>query len=276
MKRLIIIAGLLGICSPLLAQQLPAITQSRRDREDKKNEKRQRINEILKHEEEGEPSYQKHAVWGFKMNHDGYGLSYELGKMKSPYKASLLQFELNEKKHPKEEKQSTGSSLQGGFIVLGNPFVYGKINHFYQLKGAYGQQVMIGNKGNKNGVAVYGIYAGGLSLGLLRPYYIDVQPPPGRVRTIKYSPNDSAAFLGPYIVGGTGIATGWSDVAIAPGLHAKAALRFDWNRFNNALSALEFGFNVEFYPKKIEQMARVDGQNLFANGYLSLVFGRRK
>jgi hypothetical protein len=65
-------------------------------------------------------------------------------------------------------------------------------------------------------------------------------------------------------------------VAIAPGLHAKAALRFDWNRFNNALSALEFGFNVEFYPKKIEQMARVDGQNLFANGYLSLVFGRRK
>jgi hypothetical protein len=275
-KRLIIIAGLLGICSPLLAQQLPAITQSRRDREDKKNEKRQRINEILKHEEEGEPSYQKHAVWGFKMNHDGYGLSYELGKMKSPYKASLLQFELNEKKHPKEEKQSTGSSLQGGFIVLGNPFVYGKINHFYQLKGAYGQQVMIGNKGNKNGVAVYGIYAGGLSLGLLRPYYIDVQPPPGRVRTIKYSPSDSAAFLGPYIVGGTGIATGWSDVAIAPGLHAKAALRFDWNRFNNALSALEFGFNVEFYPKKIEQMARVDGQNLFANGYLSLVFGRRK
>jgi hypothetical protein len=275
-RRFIVTAVLLGLCSPLLAQQLPPRSDSRRDREDKKNEKRQRINEILKHEEEGEPSYQSHSVWGFKLNHDGYGISYEIGKMKSPYKATLLQFELNEKKHAKEEKQSTGSSLSGGFIVLGNPFVYGKINHFYQLKGAYGQQIMIGNKGNKNGVAVYGIYSGGLSLGLLRPYYIDVQAPPGRTQTIKYSPKDSAAFLGPYIVGGTGIATGWSDVSIAPGLHGKAALRFDWNRFNNALSAIEFGFNFEYYPKKIEQMARVEGRNMFINGYLSLVFGRRK
>lgn len=276
MRRFIVIAGLLGITSPLLAQQLPARTDARKDREDKKNEKRQRINEILKHEEEGEPSYRSHTVWGFKMNHDGYGGSLELGKMKSPYKATILQFELNEKKHAKEEKQSTGSTLSGGFIVLGNPFVYGKTNHFYQLKGAFGQQVMIGNKANKNGVAVYGIYAGGLSLGLLRPYYIDVQTPPGQTRTIKYSAKDSSAFLGPYIVGGTGIATGWSDISIAPGLQGKAALRFDWNRFNNALSALEFGFNFEYYPKKVQQMAMVDGRNLFVNGYLSILFGRRK
>ena len=74
MSRIIIIAGLLGISSQLFAQQIPGRVDSRRDREDKKNEKRQRINEILKHEEEGEPSYNTHAVWGFKMNHDGYGL----------------------------------------------------------------------------------------------------------------------------------------------------------------------------------------------------------
>jgi hypothetical protein len=259
----------------LMAQQSGKAVD-RQGREDKKLEKRQRINEMLRHEEEGEPSYQKHTVWGFKLNHDGYGGSYEIGKMKSPYKATLLQFELNDKKHQKEEKQSTGSSLGSGFIVLGNPFVYGKVNHFYQLKGAIGQQLMIGNKGNKNGVAVYGIYAGGVSLGLLRPYYIDVQSPPGQTRTIKYTPADSAAFLGQYIVGGTGIAKGWSDLKIAPGLHAKAALRFDWNRFNNAVTALEFGFNFEYYLSKVDQMATIDGKNLFVNGYISLLFGRRK
>lgn len=277
MKRFIIIAGLLGVYSPLLAQQLPPVSETRRDREDKKNEKRQRINEILKHEEEGEPSYNKHSVWGFKVNHDGYGVSYELGRMKTPYKATLLQFELNEKKHLKEKKESFEIYYPGGNIVMGRPFVYGKINHFYQLKAAYGQHVMIGNKGNKNGVAVYGIYAGGISLGLLRPNYLDIEGTTGRISTIKYSTKDSATFLdGTKIFGGTGLAKGWSEMSISPGLHAKAALRFDWNRFNNALSAIEFGFNFEYYPKKIEQMARVEGRNLFANGYLSLVFGKRK
>ena len=276
MKRFIIIAGLLGFYSPLLAQQLPPITDSRRDREDKKNEKRQRINEILKHEEEGEPSYNKHNVWGFKMNHDGYGLSYEIGRMKSPYKATLLQFELNEKKHLKEEKDNRLIDY-GPYIQAGRTYVFGKVNHFYQLKGAYGQHILIGNKGNKNGVAVYGIYAGGISIGMLRPTYLDVVGPTGRVNTIRYSPKDSATFLdGTKILGGTGLTKGWSDMTIAPGLHAKAALRFDWNRFNNALSAIEFGFNFEYYPKKIEQMARVESRNLFANGYLALVFGRRK
>ena len=123
----------------------------------------------------------------------------------------------------------------------------------------------------------YGIYAGGISLGLLRPNYLDIEGTTGRISTIKYSTKDSATFLdGTKIFGGTGLAKGWSEMSISPGLHAKAALRFDWNRFNNALSAIEFGFNFEYYPKKIEQMARVEGRNLFANGYISLVFGKRK
>lgn len=245
---------------------------------DRKQAKRERINQLIRLEEEGEPSYAKHNIFGFKLNHDGYGVSYEWGKMKTPYKATIYQLEFNDKKHPKEEKQSTGDPLGGGFVVIGSPFVYGKINHFYQLKFGIGQQRMIGGKSNKNGVAVYGVYAGGLSLGLVRPYYIDVESPPnsGQVRTIKYSAADSAEFLGPFIVGGTGITKGWGEIKVKPGVHAKAALRFDWGRFNNNITALEFGFNFEYYPQKIDQMARIEGQNFFANGYISLLFGKRK
>jgi hypothetical protein len=264
------------LVSSAASAQLPGRPNDRQARDDKRQERRERINEMLRHEEEGEPSFRTHAVWGFKVNHDGYGVSWEQGRMKTPYKASILQFELNDKRHPKEEKQSTGSSLGSGFIVLGNPFVYGKVNHFYQLKAAFGQQFMIGNKGNKNGVAVYGIYAGGLSLGILRPYYVEVQAPPGRTRVIKYTPADSAAFLGQFIVGGTGITKGWSDMKPMPGLHGKAALRFDWSRFNNAVTALEFGFNFEMYTGRVQQMATIEGRNFFANGYVSILFGKRK
>lgn len=275
MKRHLIPVALLLATLSAAAQQ-PTRVNDRQAREDKRLERRQRINEMLRHEEEGEPSFRTQTLWGFKVNHDGYGVSWEQGRMNSPYKATILQVELNDKRHPKEEKQSTGSSLGSGFIVLGNPFVYGKINYFYQLKGAYGQQFMIGNKGNKNGVAVYGIYSGGLSLGLMRPYYVEVQAPPGRTRVIKYSSTDSAAFLGQYIIGGTGIATGWKDMRPAPGIHGKGALRFDWSRFNNAVTALEFGFNFEMYATRVQQMATIEGRRLFANGYVSLVFGKRK
>ena len=277
MKRVVILILPLFVTFFAVAQD-QADSQGGQSKNEKKQAKRDKINQMIRLEEEGEPSYKKHTIWGFKLNHDGYGGSYEIGKMKSPYKATIYQFEFNEKKHPKEEKQSTGDNLGGGFVVLGNPFVYGKQNIFYQFKAGIGQQRMIGGKGNKNGVGVYLVYAGGLSLGMARPYYIEVESPPnsGLVKQIKYSQADSAEFLGNFIVGGTGLSKGWGEIKYVPGVHAKAALRFDWARFNNTISAIEFGFNFEYYTSEIVQMATLEGKNFFVNGYLSILFGKRK
>ncbi|MGL6267512.1 MAG: hypothetical protein ACRC2O_06280 [Chitinophagaceae bacterium] len=277
MKRVVIfILPILTAFSTLAQDMQP--NSNRQTKNERKQAKRQKINEMIRAEQDGEPSYQKHTLWGFKLNHDGWGASYELGKMKSPYKANIYQFEFNEKKHPKEEKQSTGDNLGGGFIVLGNPFVYGKQNYFYQLKGGIGQSRMIGGKGNKNGVGVYWIYAGGISLGLVRPYYLEVESPPnsGQVKAIRYSQKDSAEFLGNFIVGGTGLRNGWGEMKFVPGVHAKTALRFDWARFNTTISAIEFGFNFELYTSEIIQMATIEGNHFFANGYISILFGKRK
>jgi hypothetical protein len=243
-------------------------------KEDKKQAKREKINEMVRLEEEGESAFSKHSIFSFKFNTDGYGVMYEKGKIKSPFKTSLFQIEFNEKKHRKEDKQSRSD----GAIIFGNPFVYGKQINFYQLKFGFGQQRMIGGKGNKNGVAVYSIYAGGLSLGLLKPYYVDVQDPPnsGIVRQVKYSQTDSALFMSQDILGASGFTKGWGEMKFAPGVHAKTALRFDWGRFNNAISAVEVGVNVEFYAKKVEQMVGVEPNQFFLNGYLAVLFGSRK
>lgn len=243
-------------------------------KDDKKQAKREKVNQMIRLEEEGESAFRKHSVFSFKFHTDGYGVMYEKGKIKSAFKTSLFQVEFNEKKHRKEDKQSRSD----GTVIFGNPFVYGKQNNFYQLKLGVGQQRMIGGKGNKNGVAVYGIFAGGLSIGLLKPYYVDVQDPPnsGETMQIKYSQADSALFMSQEILGASGFSKGWGEMKFAPGVHAKTALRFDWGRFNNAISAVEVGVNVEFYAKKVEQMVGVEPNQLFLNGYLALVFGNRK
>jgi hypothetical protein len=259
----------------LFAQQTTPVPQTKQDR---RTAKRARMNNMLRLEEEGVPAYRKQSVFGFRLNNDGYGGFYEYAKMKTPYRATLFSFEFNEKKHPKENKQSTGNNIGGGFVILGTPFIYGKQNIFYQVKLGIGQQYMIGGKGNKNGVAAYGIINGGLSLGLLRPYYIEVESPVGSglTKKIKYSKADSADFLGSSIVGGTGLSTGWSDMKVVPGIHLKVALRFDWARFNTTVSAIETGFNAEWYTKKIEQMVNVEPKSLFLNGYIAICFGSRK
>ncbi|MCC6289450.1 MAG: hypothetical protein IT249_16345 [Chitinophagaceae bacterium] len=246
-----------------------------RKTENKKQKKKEKINQIMRLEEEGVPSFRKQNAFGIKLNTDGWGISYEFGHSNSVTRATIYQIEFNEKKHRKEDKQNVPLDGGNGFIFFGNPFVYGKKNIFYQLKGAIGQQILIGGKGNKNGVSVYGIGAGGLSLGLLRPYYMEVQDG-NSSKYVKYDSPDSLLFLGQSIVGGAGISKGWNEIKIAPGLHAKTAIRFDYNRFNTVLSGIEGGLNVEYYFKDVQQMVYSPAKKFFLNVYVSFLFGKRK
>ena len=174
---------------------------------------------------------------GFWINTNGYGAFYELGRMKTNRKTNIYRIDITEIKHQKEDKVQNAAN---GFIFFGNPYIYGKVNNFYQVTLGFGQQHILGQKGNKNGVAVSAIYNGGLAIGLLRPYYLEVQDPlTSEVKIIKYSSADSALFLGPTIVGGGGLGKGWGEMKMKPGAFVKTALRFDYGRFNEVVSGIE-------------------------------------
>ncbi len=97
--------------------------------------------------------YNKQNAFGAKLVTDGYGIFYEHGKYKTNTSTNLWWLELGERKDPKESKIVSGD---GAGFQIGNPFIYGKINNFYYAKLGFGQQRLIGGKGNKNGVAVSG------------------------------------------------------------------------------------------------------------------------
>ncbi len=246
-------------------------TSRNKSKNEKKEIRKKKVSELIKQAEEGVLIYRKQSIFGFQFRTNGYGGFYELGRMKTNRKTNIYRIDITEIKHAKEEK------LQGGGIIFGNPFIYGKINSFYQVTLGFGQQYILGQKGNKNGVAVSAIYNGGLALGLLRPYYLEVQNPlGGENKIIKYSLADSALFLGPTIVGSAGFSKGWSELKIKPGAFVKAALRFDYGRFNEVVSGLEIGLSAEFYSAKIPQMVAQKDKQFFIQGYISMLFGRRK
>lgn len=164
MKKLVLAVLALIMVSSLWSQTNPSPSK-REVKRQKKNERRERINELVRQEEEGEIVYNKQSVFNIRLATDGYGIGYELGKFKSNRKSLLFQAELSEKKHPKEKKQA--ASIDNQFRV--NSVIFGKTNNFYQFKLGVAQQQIIGGKGNKNGVSVAAIYGGGISWALLNP-----------------------------------------------------------------------------------------------------------
>ena len=267
---------------------LPSFSQ--KSKKDKLMERKQRINALVKQEEEGVVAYHKQSAFGIKLTTDGYGGFYEVGRSKSVKKALLFQFELTERKHSKEEKQSNVS-------IPSSPFVFGKINYCYPLKLGVQQQYLLGNKTNRNGISVTGNFGGGISLALLRPYNLEVNDlKNGTRKYIRYQSSDSTMYsstgLSSHVpdsilftnssvlsflqVSGAGSGKGWNQMTVTPGLYAKASLRFDYGKYNELLNALEVGVMAEFYSKAIPQLVYSKPKQLFISAYVSILFGKRK
>ena len=168
-----------------------------------------------------------------------------------------------------------GSGHDQDEFNFNQPFVYGKENFFYPLKLGVQQQLLIGNKSNKNGVSVTANYGGGASLALLRPYYIQIILDNG-LSYVKYNAKDSFNFLYGDLIAGPPISKGWNELTVTPGLYAKTSLRFDYGAYNELVSALEVGISAEYYTKKINQMALNEGKQFFFSGYFSVLIGKRK
>lgn len=274
-----------GAFSLLIIAMLPTMAMSQSTRDDrraakaeKKARKMDEVNKMIRAEEEGTIVYNKEWTMGLRLYNDGWGAFYQKGKMKTVTKTNWWSLELGERKHPKEEKLS---KVDNSGFFFGNPLVYGKQNVFLFSKVGFGQQVLLGGKGNKNGVAVSAQYGGGLSLGLLKPYYVNVQDPlTGVTSPVKFKGDNSRSdtlFLDPGAVQSTaGFFKGLNETKIVPGLFTRGGFRFDYGRYNELVSAVQVGVNVEYYFKEMPIMALNEANKFFINVYVGLEFGRRK
>lgn len=240
---------------------------AQKNKKERREENKRRINALIKQEEEGVIAFEKSTVFGAKFINDGYGVFFELGRAKSIKKGLLFQLELSERKHSKEEKQSN-------LFNFSTPFIFGKQNFFYPFKLGIQQQILFGNKSNKNGVSITYNYGGGISAGLLRPYYVQLS---SSGKYVKFESADSTQFLDPSVIsGGPGFSKGWSDLKVTPGLYVKTAMRFDYGSYNEIVSALEVGITGEYYTKTIPIIIRSEPKRFFLSGYVAIMFGKRR
>ena len=221
---------------------------------------------------------------GLRLNTNGWSLFAERGKVKTEetkyrdqfHDVNLLYLELSERKHPKETRSTINGDPQQT-----RPFVFGKVNNFYTLKGGFAHRKMIAGKPESGTVSVHWIYGGGLVAGFLKPYYIEAlvaNPSIGRFeqQTIRYSEETKGTFLSEgFILGATGFAKGLNETKVVPGVSARTGLHFDFAQRKRTKLAVEVGMSGELYTQRVEIMANQKAQPYALNIYASIQAGKR-
>lgn len=155
----------------------------------------------------------------------------------------------------------------------GGSYVYGKQNYLFAIRPQYGREINLFKKSSEGGVNINGILAAGPTIGLLKPYYVQVYYGRGVTRDEIFDPKKHTPSN---IAGSGGLFEGLGDAQFIPGVNLKAALNFELDAFRQSNISLEIGFLAEAYTKKVNIMAFAENRNVFTSGYLTIFFGGKK
>jgi hypothetical protein len=222
--------------------------------------------------------YESSWAVNFHLRNDGWQLGAEIAKNRNYFKSLIYRFEIAEFKHPKQVRQNKDPF--GG--IFGNngirPFVFGKQNSLFALHASVGQKYLLAERARRNGVMINYFYAGGVSLGILKPYFIRVcaNIQCSQFEIVTYEPDRDNSFLNyDFILGGAGFGTGWK-LGFRPGLHAKTGLQFDWSSQDDIIKSIEVGLSTDAYIGKVPIMVTEDNKFLFINAFVGVSFGKKK
>jgi len=226
-------------------------------------------------------NYSSAWMGSFRMRSDGWMVGGEYNQTRSFKRSLIYQLEIGEYKHPKQKRQSNDPS--GGIFGSDGirPFVYGKQNNLFVMHLSAGQKHLLVEKARRNGVMLYLQYVGGLTLGLLKPYYLEVCPESGEctfdnLQTVRYIEGNENGFLNiSRIVGGAGFGKGWGELKFRPALQAKFSFLFDWSKDDQFIKAIEIGAGIDGYFSKVPIMVQ-DNKAYFINLYVGITMGKKK
>lgn len=234
--------------------------------------------------------YNKEFTVDLKLHTHGFALGVNFGTLKTFYRTDFFNFEIGELKHPREVRQNFDfQPIPSGKVS--RAFSFGKQNSFFVLRGGFGQKRYFSEKAKRRGLAIGLSYEAGPSLGLVKPYYLelikldtDPNDPSTNVNIVseRFSEDNLDEFLDANkIFGYSGFSKGLGEISVMPGGHAKFAVHFDWGAFDEFVKAIEAGVMVDFYFKKIpimvesDRLNNIENQPYFFNLYLNLQLGKR-
>ncbi len=216
-----------------------------------------------------------------QLNTNGFALGYNSGKIKKYNLTRFYNINIGLVKHPKEYRQSV--NFQGGSVLLksSSAFAYGKQNVLLPIRASLGEKRYFSEKARRKGVAVGISYQGGIVLGIVKPYYLNlnVTGPSGEGEIVaqKYTEDNADIFLDvTRIYGAASFFKGFDEIRVRPGLQGKVALHLSLGAYESFVKALELGIMFDAFFQRVPIMIIENNQPFFLNAFATLQFGKRR
>lgn len=216
-------------------------------------------------QQEGDYDYTSEFVWGVNKNTKGGLIGGFILKKSVAISDRMFQtygLEVMNVKHPRESRISNP--------LNGNSFIWGKQNYLYSFRLQYGREVVLFKKASFQGLQIHGILAGGPSIGVVAPYYIQVN----NGEAVQYDPRVHTNFNS--VLGTGNILQGVGESQVKFGANIKPAMSFEFGTFKSNVSGLEVGFALEAFTEKIILVPNADNDQVFTSFFVTLFYGRRR
>ncbi|MGB3548731.1 MAG: hypothetical protein WBA17_17290 [Saprospiraceae bacterium] len=234
------------------------------------------------------PGFVYNKEWTFNLlayTPRSFGIGMKVGKISSYDKMSFWAVELSDMRHPRELR----SNFEKVIIQtnrVSRAFILGKQNNFYTIRAGLGGRTYVSEKAKQRGVAVGYSWQAGPTLGLLKPYYLEIdtgEPGGGAVVSdVKFNGDNAELFLDRFrIFGASNWSRGLSETKLRPGVHAKFAVHLGLGAFDEFAKSLEVGVQADYFFTEIPLMVEsdltpgIENTPLFLNFFVALQLGKR-
>ncbi len=205
---------------------------------------------------------------GLHLNTSGWGVAFDYNYQKTYKYKKSYGFLLTNIRHPKEYKVLGTLGSKGYF--------YGKLNSLVSLRPYYGGKLMLYKSVRQNGVEISYKWGIGLSLGLIKPVYVEINKvESGNLiqYSARYNPLEHYSGI---VYSRSPWSKGLGESKLATGIFVKQGVSFNFSTFRTGISGGELGFVLDYYPlNKIELMYLQKNNYLFASLYLQLNMGKK-
>jgi len=228
--------------------------------------------------------YSEEKIVDLKLHTNGWSLSFGKGDIVKYDLINFQSIEIGEIKHPKQDKRTFDLLSFGSNQSSNRSYIYGKQNNLFFVKYNIGRKLYFTDKAERKG-AVLGIsYSGGPTLGLVKPYLLDVVTREINddgsisrgITPLRYDGTNDDIFLDPNeIIGPSGVSRGWDELKVQPGIHGKIAMHLDWGAFDRFIKGLDMGLMVDYFFKEVPIMVTENNSKLYLNLFVSAHLGKR-
>ena len=213
------------------------------------------------------------SSWGFGVNtNTNSGILGGFSFLKTFKNRSFVNFDLTNTKDYRE--------FDSPFSYNGKTYVEGKLNYLLNFRPEYGRQWRLLKQSTDGGTSLNGRIATGPTIGIRKPYFVDIVYTDAGGKTLTTSVPMAKALDNSYnksIISGEGsIFSGFSEAKFIPGWHLKTALEFKFETLKQNYLAVETGFIVDYFSQPVEILNQTAPRSVYTTGYVTFFFGKSK